>query len=1566
MSTVPATPSTTTLPTPPENAVRAQFANLPSLEAIARKMLGEAIAQHYPSLKIDLNRTRLAVPMQQGGWELQPFMARVLDYLGSGTPFNFNPIHGQSYYLSDKPPEWLTLDQGTLDMRIIEKLVKELTWRLPVGLQDALNGFWREDCGQGISRWQWLSDVLKDTLAINVLRQPELTEKALHAILQVINAPELEDRISQYGDSAVRAYWFTADLVSGGTTRSWLNSQIALATDNQVLVYKPASKIMVYKSLDSVSRAWSNRINRIYTADEIYLKHYELDGNVFDACAAAILNQQLQRIDLLKLPSSIGWQALEQVYRHLNDTAELFAETSLANPHVLNTSITPLPDWLKNAGTADQARYRHYTLALSSTKKINKGQTYLHDIPDIRSYATDALLQKMRLEQLQFEPDTPAQVIEKTLAPNDIELTFLTTTGLPDTIGVVEPITMSLTELALKNLLGRPDGRLTVRHRLGLALPTWLTADYITRSDGLIEQVNIGKAYPALLEERLLSTTPSTQKREKLFAQQLRVQLPLEALELSLKQENGVTPLGARYVAALMQSSAGSRKVGQTSVVIRRLALVRKPEAVPDIVSNMFIIEPANLELGPHLLYRPFYAQSLLEFPTRALLLDAIAQPGELQNSVLTWLNHIARPIYEHGGIKEPHYVRFGLGSDYAPIETPAPALLANNGTSNELLQYLHNGQLMLFLYGSNARALVDQANNDSVSNSESRWGVLLKGANLVFSSLLFVPALPGPVMLTLGSLAWIRMATQDIPALQSDDPAIRELAVSDVLLNVGMTLFHLSLQNLPRLTKLAKRLKTQALRPFAPLRIAEQWPEHPSAKVFSGAVTLAGELPNTQSTLLDFSFANARNRLTSSQRQRLASFEVLRPEPLPPAQASGLYKGLYRIEQRWHVLIDQKLYPVDIAPNTPTVITSPSNPDHQGPNVISDSDGHWSLDLQLRLQGGMPPRRIAMLQQKKAARTLQLESELNDFFPLETPLQKAVDVTHAALDRASADQRFTLEQLATFRDKLDQALQAQLNAFQKLLDGAKERIELQIPFHETLMISMLETAFENRVTALAMSVNEQRTLRRKWPQFSTPGPELEAAAENDMQGYRQLIQELAALNERTIGRLEQRNTYLEQLYNLSEAGAVTATNLALSIPTTEYTSLTVKGYQLDCLKVASSKIAAGRVIESSLDLAIDPLKEHTHTHNELNTLEFDASKRLEVLESLVENYAQALDALQGIGIVNADELEMVYFNKLHDLLVDLYQDATRQLAAEIKPPPKPPKSRRKPAPAATGKPQRKVINVRSKGKLIGEVKPAGGEWPIEVIEIRSDYDNQLLSTYSQRGDEWVEIQTVHPAQPTVTRELNLIKGQARKVFSMVEEHLRKARQYKALSRHPQEVEELLNHEAKKLDQLATELHVALQAQPEESRLPGDQTLIENMRAAAQRLIGEGQALRIQLSLELAPTHGNLQYLLDQKQVQIAAIGRRIQLTGERRDYIQEYAVNNREGHPLWYAHFHYAEALSPSADYTVAHLKTKAQRRLSYYSQLAEAQNGQAIVNVHRGQIGKALAERWFLPLVS
>ena len=137
------------------------------------------------------------------------------------------------------------------------------------------------------------------------------------------------------------------------------------------------------------------------------------------------------------------------------------------------------------------------------------------------------------------------------------------------------------------------------------------------------------------------------------------------------------------------------------------------------------------------------------------------------------------------------------------------------------------------------------------------------------------------------------------------------------------------------------------------------------------------------------------------------------------------------------------------------------------------------------------------------------------------------------------------------------------------------------------------------------------------------------------------------------------------------------------------------------------------------------------------------------------------------------------------------------------------------------------------------------------------------------------------------------------------------------------------------------------------------------LRKAAQSLFSEGHATRVQLSLELPPTNSNLQFLLDQRVVQLASLGKRIPLRGERQDFMQEYAINNREGFPIWYAHFHYPMANTPNLDYSAAHLKTKAQRKLNYFSQVNDAQGEHATVNVHRGEIGKDLARHWFVPLV-
>ena len=155
-------PTSSSIPAwvPPANAVRAQFASRPTLQDVTQQMLGDAITEKYPSLRLDLSRVRLATPRPGGGWELSMLMPLVLDYLANGTPIDLSPIDHQHYFLSDEAGNWLEPADGNLDMQVIETLIQELPWSVPIGLQNALNDYWAGNADTGVSRWRWLSDVL--------------------------------------------------------------------------------------------------------------------------------------------------------------------------------------------------------------------------------------------------------------------------------------------------------------------------------------------------------------------------------------------------------------------------------------------------------------------------------------------------------------------------------------------------------------------------------------------------------------------------------------------------------------------------------------------------------------------------------------------------------------------------------------------------------------------------------------------------------------------------------------------------------------------------------------------------------------------------------------------------------------------------------------------------------------------------------------------------------------------------------------------------------------------------------------------------------------------------------------------------------------------------------------------------------------------------------------------------------------------------------------------------------------------------------------------------------------
>ena len=213
---------------------------------------------------------------------------------------------------------------------------------------------------------------------------------------------------------------------------------------------------------------------------------------------------------------------------------------------------------------------------------------------------------------------------------------------------------------------------------------------------------------------------------------------------------------------------------------------------------------------------------------------------------------------------------------------------------------------------------------------------------------------------------------------------------------------------------------------------------------------------------------------------------------------------------------------------------------------------------------------------------------------------------------------------------------------------------------------------------------------------------------------------------------------------------------------------------------------------------------------------------------------------------------------------------------------------------------------------------------------------------------------------------MSVVKGEARKRARDLPPIIQRQEGYARVSRFPIEIQESLESEAARFIELAGELERAIAAQAPDLQTAADRNLVAELRGASDTLIAKGRELRIQRTFDLPPTGNHVAYLLEQDKVQLARLGPRVALRGERRDFIQEYAVNDKRGFPLWYAHVHYAKADTPKAEYSVAHLKTKAQRTESYYSLLNKAQSPQSVVDVHRAEISRELAERWFLPLAT
>lgn len=1580
-------PNTVPAAHPARQAVEARFLTRPTLRSVTAQLLADQLKEKYPPLRSALADLRLAIPRDGGGRSLLPLLEVALSHLADGSFPDVSMRYGLDCYLGDATGTRLSFEANGphgYDLAVIETVIRELPLILSIAFQDALAAYWSQDTEAGGSRWQWLARVLHGALLDSAIRQPGSLARQLDTLLTLARYPERSTRAQRpWPQKAVRAYTLETVLEQAGSRLTLQASDVLVVAPTQVLLCRVSGQIEAYADLEAFGQAWGMHLQQRFRAQRITWKQYEPDGNIFEVQAALILEGQLEALAAIELPAGSSVQALELRFAAATNPAQVFSPSTTTPLATLNSIRAALPAWLQHASAAERLAYRECLLEQAGIRRLTLGDSDFDSLETLRSYATEHLNHQLCLDRsvaLGGQRACDAAARSSGYHADDLQLTFHVAVGTLAG-GYVEPVTLSLVDLALKNLSGAPNGRMTLSHRTGRAIEAWLTADAIRQ---LVQRVDIGKNYPLYLRQELLGDTEAAQKRKRLFEQQRPVQLKTQALEHRLKGEAGLTPRGILWVNAVLNPASTGRQVDGESIVMRVLALVRKPGATADVVQNMFIIEPLDTQRGPHLLYRPAYRDSLLEFASRDSLLAALVRPGALQDSVLTWLPESARAIYSNGGFTQPHYVRVGLGSEFDPLpRVPEPAQLAAAGdqSSDEILQALNNGSLMEYLFGCETRQLLAQAERESTSNSESRWALILEGMQLGFNTLLM--AVRGP----LAAIGWLMQLVQglthDVPALESDDPQTQALAWVDLLQNIALLLVHHgSLTAAPVHPVLDEALPMFPALRRAALGAATSQP----AIIERGTVGLPCEPPGGGRTLVDFDHSLASDAASAALLEKLRAFSLAWPQPLPAQVSAGRHLGLYNLNGVWHASIGGLLFRASIVPGFGDVyIVHPEKTDHPGIKLRTDGKGHWTLDRGLKLVGGGPKRMAALREENQRrknallARGQALNTQITHLMaPFLASMEQMLSATTAL-----KNQRKTVQLVWNLLQKATPEQQPALTARhqQETLNHQQRRTEFQIllqnledQFAQSLppRLEMVKVGQElERVGGAGVHVHDRaKILGTLWNQqsaiqtllldrlnamrFSSAGEPMAQMARRmfvdnllgdttvydeyirntvESANIREHMAEVAAVMEHT----------LEQLEQDSLAGRVIRQECLTQIQYPQ--NFFANNLRLNALNylAAASVATADRRLPPQEDFYLNRLEQSDlaqalQSHVEVRSgAEYPLAEQRNVYETVLDRYRRHEDAIRALKALNPGRLRPEAERLLTGLefaqaLAQSELEAVVRKQEELDVVLPLSKTLRPKNPA------KRVFKTRKKAYLIGELKPADAQNSQEQLTLTDALTGETIASFSQHADGWATTAKDPAAAPAGTaqvRSLATLKGLAQALIEQRKgiEQLITAEQQKLdspLTRQhvdPGDWNEMLMGHAGKLTALADEL-----ARDHLAQKTAVQRLIDEYRAHARDISRLAQRVCSAAYKRQWPTQESLNYLWEQKQIDInltsLADPQRPTLSG---DFFTEYAVYDKAKKPpvvLWYAHFHYAHADALPAHYTRAHLKLPEQRK--------------------------------------
>ena len=1407
----------------------------------------------------------------------------------------------------------------------LEALINRCGALLLQAYAQRLQSWWREALPVNMTRWGYLSD---DLLALLYDCPPPagLSAERFAAVFpKQLLRPLRPDAQWRMQADALRVQALYLPGAPGTRDAAQMLPVLVLSHGGQHVLFSPASGLHPLTGLEDVAALLPAYAPLGGTLEQWFAA--DVEGDAFDALAASYLARQLWEIDCIDRNVALAPGEHQALLDYITDVRRWFVPSHTARQQRLRSA---LPLWLAHADNEDSSAYAQLIEALVLAREQNGARHFLEGIGSIQQFADDALQACLRRE-----PRAQA------LTPGAIGLTFnrVVAGAVPVPggfiAGEVDPVTVTLTELALENLAGFPHTPAEICVN-GAAAPAWLTYDLL---QACVTAADVGQAYPALLKRKLLDDPVEAGRRLQLFRRQLRVQLPMLALQLKIKGEHGLTQEGANRVRAVLHANAAERKVAGQAIALWPLAFKAAPGAAADVVANQFIIGPQDGQTGVHLLYRPLLEPMLQQFTSPAALFDAIKAPGPLQDNVLAWLAPGRQAIYAKGGFLEPHTRRFLPGDEFSAYEKPAPAQLSKSLSTEAPITQVFN---------ATAKALVALADRQSVSNAEQRWATLKKAGWLLFGGVL--PFTRGALMLGGWLVQWVDSLHQDIEGLSSDDEQARNAAMLDVLTNLVLILAHQAAPHDPR-------QHVQLEHPvFAPLALAESRPGQPVPVQVAPPATFEATA----------GWANARNTLNAAQQARLRklslkAFDPPWPDALEKAEPSGPRQGLLHdsahTPAQWQALVRGHLYRVQVEPDAVRVVSADGT--SLGPRLQALGQGRWDFDFQLRLRGGNADSPVEAGLQGAQAALPALEREYREAARARARANAAIDVARTLAGQASGN--LSAEQLAQVRERYRTELQNKLRCSQQelqLLMGL--RALKPRPHYEEDLCEILESL----ILALQLLDGYAREQMQRVNTQVRPLLELledetdeEAEADINHQAHAELqthMRELVVIQQSAIDWRGLEQDYLDQLHNVPRLGRDKAQALKAMLPARP------SGLDLQTLQLTSlwglSIDAAGPPLEdefyAGLNHVINRARWASRSLADLDQLSVSREERIELLKNFSQVYALTDDQIEFWCAMTPASFEMTYLRKLQALLSGLHRQVEQQLAHLLGPAPdvQPPRTASRP-----GARPKKIIRTRNREMYVARIGDRARLSDARTAEL-VDARGSVIATFTEAQDGVWEPLVQPPRGPAPDPQLGALMNKGQRLLADVDKAIQQVQALVGKS-NPGSLQALLDGQANSRRMVADAIGKKLRSL-DFSRLSvvqqGNANVRESaLRAAATRLEAAGVQARVRASKLKPDSAEAIEFLHGLNEVRIVRQGARVPLQGKTRDYLQVYAVTDAHtAQPLCYAHFHYERSHSPDDHYTAAHLKSPEQERLGRQAQAAV--EALAFARIRTGQTGR------------